>query len=150
MNRKRSNGGVQLGLIVTPLLDMSFQLLAFFIIVYAPNSDERLIAAEVTQRSDGKRPGGQPKLDPAPELPVPHRGWSRLETTAGDAGLADGDYVYFAHSFACDDGPNTIARAQHSRPVPAAVRQDNVVGAQFHPERSGDVGARFLQAFLTS
>jgi glutamine amidotransferase len=98
----------------------------------------------------GILPGRVRKLDPAPDLPVPHMGWSRLGVAAGDAGLADGDYVYFAHSFACDDGPHTIARAQHSRPVPAAVRRDNVTGAQFHPERSGDVGARFLQAFLAS
>jgi glutamine amidotransferase len=100
----------------------------------------------------GILPGRVRRLDPAPGLPVPHMGWSRLGVTAcgGAAGLAEGDYVYFAHSFACDDGPATIARAEHSRPVPAAVRSGHVTGAQFHPERSGDVGARFLQSFMAS
>ena len=100
----------------------------------------------------GILPGRVRRLDPAPGLPVPHMGWSRLGVTAdgSGAGLTEGDYVYFAHSFACDDGPATIARAEHSRPVPAAVRTGNVTGAQFHPERSGDVGARFLQSFMAS
>jgi glutamine amidotransferase len=90
------------------------------------------------------------KLDPAPGMPVPHMGWSRLAVTDHASGLADGDYVYFAHSYACDDGPASIARADYGRPIPAAVRKGNVVGAQFHPERSGEAGARFLQAFLDS
>ena len=46
--------------------------------------------------------------------------------------------------------PATIARADHGRPIPAAIRQGNVLGAQFHPERSGAAGARFLRAFLDS
>jgi glutamine amidotransferase len=90
------------------------------------------------------------KLEPVPERPVPHMGWSRLETRAGDAGLDTGDYVYFAHSFACDDGPHSIATAEYGRPIPAAVRKGNVLGAQFHPERSSAAGARFLNAFLAS
>jgi glutamine amidotransferase len=98
----------------------------------------------------GILPGHVRRLDPAPGLPVPHMGWSRLGVTGDGAGLAEGDYVYFAHSFACDDGPATIARAEHSRPIPAAVRIGNVTGAQFHPERSGDVGARFLASFMAS
>lgn len=98
----------------------------------------------------GILPGRVRKLEPAPGLPVPHMGWSRLDVTGDGSGLAEGDYVYFAHSFACDDGNDTIARAQHSRPVPAAVRRNNVTGAQFHPERSGAVGARFLASFMAS
>ena len=63
-------------------------------------------------------------------------------------GLEDGDYVYFAHSFACDDGPHSVASAQYGRSIPAVVRRGNFLGAQFHPERSGEAGARFLKAFL--
>jgi glutamine amidotransferase len=63
-------------------------------------------------------------------------------------GLCDGDYVYFAHSFACDDGPHSIASASYGRPIPAVVHRGNFLGAQFHPERSGEAGARFLKAFL--
>lgn len=90
------------------------------------------------------------RLEPAAGLSVPHMGWSRLAVADPGCGLADGDYVYFAHSYACDDGPATIARAHHGRPIPAAIRQGNVLGAQFHPERSGAAGARFLRAFLDS
>jgi glutamine amidotransferase len=98
----------------------------------------------------GLIPGRVRRLDPAPGRPVPHMGWSRLDTRAGTPGLATGDYVYFAHSFACDDGPHSLAVADYGRPIPAAVRRGNVLGAQFHPERSSVAGARFLQAFLAS
>lgn len=82
--------------------------------------------------------------------PVPHMGWSRLAVTDRDCGLADGDYVYFAHSYACDHGPASIATVDYGRAIPAVVRKGNVIGAQFHPERSGEAGARFLKAFLAS
>ncbi|MDQ8755582.1 imidazole glycerol phosphate synthase subunit HisH [Sphingosinicella sp. LHD-64] len=90
------------------------------------------------------------RLEPGPDRPVPHMGWSRLAVADPACGLADGDYVYFAHSYACDDGPASLARADYGRPIPALVGKDNMIGAQFHPERSGDAGARFLQAFLAS
>jgi glutamine amidotransferase len=94
-------------------------------------------------------PGQVRRLDPAPGRPVPHMGWSRLAVADPAIGLADGDYVYFAHSFACDTGPETVATAHYGRPVPAALRRANWWGAQFHPERSGPAGARFLEAFLS-
>lgn len=95
----------------------------------------------------GMVPGRVRALDPAPGRPVPHMGWSRIEHSAG-VGLAAGDYVYFAHGFACDDGPATAARVDYGRPIPAALRHGHLWGAQFHPERSSDAGARFLTAFL--
>jgi len=98
----------------------------------------------------GLIPGKVRKLEAAPGRPVPHMGWSRLDTRAETPGLASRDYVYFAHSFACDDGPHSLAVADYGRPVPAAVRKGNVLGAQFHPERSSAAGARFLKAFLAS
>jgi glutamine amidotransferase len=90
------------------------------------------------------------KLDPAPGRPVPHMGWSRLEVADETIGLRSGDYVYFAHSFACDPGAATIASADYGREIPAAVRSGNFLGAQFHPERSGEAGARFLESFLNA
>ena len=93
-------------------------------------------------------PGVVGKLAPAPHRPVPHMGWSRLDVREEATGLRSGDYVYFAHSFACPDGPASVATADYGRPVPAAVRRGNFLGAQFHPERSGGPGARFLEAFL--
>jgi glutamine amidotransferase len=93
--------------------------------------------------------GGQVRrLEAAPGMPVPHMGWSRLSVRDEGLGLESGDYVYFAHSFACDDGPYSIAVAEYGRPIPAAVRSGNYYGAQFHPERSGEAGARFLKSFL--
>jgi glutamine amidotransferase len=94
--------------------------------------------------------GSVRKLRPDPERPVPHMGWSSLTVTDPGIGLADGDYAYFAHSFACDDGPHSVATAQYGRAIPAVVRHGNYLGAQFHPERSGEAGARFLGAFLGS
>jgi glutamine amidotransferase len=90
------------------------------------------------------------KLVPAPGMPVPHMGWSRLAVSDDGIGLRGGDYVYFAHSFACDDGPHTLAAADYGRSIPAVVRRGNFTGAQFHPERSGEAGARFLERFLLS
>ena len=88
------------------------------------------------------------KLEAAPGRPVPHMGWSRLEVRDEGIGLRTGDYVYFAHSFACDPVPETAASANHGREIPAVVRGGNWLGAQFHPERSGEAGARFLRNWL--
>ena len=93
-------------------------------------------------------PGAVRALDPAPGRPVPHMGWSRLDVRDAGIGLATGDYVYFAHGYAAELGAATVARADYGREIPAVVRKDNWVGAQFHPERSAAAGARFLQAFL--
>lgn len=87
-------------------------------------------------------------LEAAPSRPVPHMGWSRVDVWADDIGLKSGDYLYFAHGYACDGGPATIASTQYGRNVPAVVRQDNWLAAQFHPERSGEAGASFLKSFL--
>ena len=95
----------------------------------------------------GLLPGRVRALQPAPGRPVPHMGWTRIDTANG-VGLDAGDYVYFAHSFACDDGPATAARADYGGPVVAAVREGHLWGAQFHPERSSSAGSRFLEAFL--
>ena len=96
----------------------------------------------------GLVPGRVRALEAAAGRPVPNMGWSRIEAAEG-VGLEVGDYVYFAHSFACDDGPASIATAQHGRTIPAAIRKNNLLGAQFHPERSAEAGARFLKAFLS-
>lgn len=98
----------------------------------------------------GVMSGNVRKLPNSPERPVPHMGWSRLEVSDESIGLRSGDYVYFAHSFACEPTPEMIASAEYGLPVPAVVRKKNWLGAQFHPERSGEAGARFLEGFLKS
>lgn len=96
----------------------------------------------------GLIPGRVRKLEAAPGRPVPHMGWTQVRVTPGDLGIADGDYLYFAHSFACEAGPAAVATASYGREIAAAVRHRNWLGAQFHPERSGEAGARFLESFL--
>jgi glutamine amidotransferase len=98
----------------------------------------------------GLIPGKVRRLTAALGMPVPHMGWSRLDVADEALGLVSGDYVYFAHSFACDEGPWVLASADYGRPIPAVVRDANFTGAQFHPERSGEAGARFLERFLDS
>ena len=84
-------------------------------------------------------------LEPAPGRPVPHMGWSKVEVAADDLGVRSGDYLYFAHGFACDTGQATVATASYGRDLPVIVRKSNWLGAQFHPERSGEAGTRFLE-----
>jgi imidazole glycerol-phosphate synthase subunit HisH len=94
-------------------------------------------------------PGTVRRLVPAPGLPVPHMGWSRLELRAEGLGLEDRDFVYFAHSFAAPgEGPHVLAAATHGAPIAAIVGRANFLGAQFHPERSGEAGSAFLKVFL--
>lgn len=96
-------------------------------------------------------PGVVTKFDIDPDLPVPHMGWTRLETVKADPlieGVADGAYAYFVHSFVCPDGEATLARADYGTVVPAVVRNGNRWGCQFHPERSAEAGARILKNFL--
>jgi glutamine amidotransferase len=81
-------------------------------------------------------------------MPVPHMGWSRLDVRDSCPGVESGDFVYFAHGYACDDGPATLASTTYGREIPAVVRHANWLGAQFHPERSAAAGARFLEAFV--
>ena len=85
------------------------------------------------------------------ELKIPHIGWNALHLTRPDPlfkDLKEGDFVYFVHSFYaadCDDA--VIATAEYGAPLTAAVSCGNVMGCQFHPEKSGDVGLSILRAF---
>ena len=97
----------------------------------------------------GILPGRVRQLDSAPDRPVPHMGWTRLELVKPALGVADGDHVYFAHSFACPSSAADAACATYGRQFPAIVREGAFWGAQFHPERSSEAGANFLKAFLT-
>ena len=99
----------------------------------------------------GLIPGTVRRLNPDPDRPVPHMGWSRLSLAGPDPlldGLEDGAWAYFVHSYVCPDGEATLARADYGVPVPAVVRHANRWGCQFHPERSAAAGARILRNFL--
>ncbi len=91
------------------------------------------------------------KLESAPGRPVPHMGWNRLHIVREDPllrGIAEGEYLYFVHSYAAPLAQSTLASAEYGADIAAVVRQDNFWGTQFHPERSTRVGARILANFL--
>lgn len=84
-------------------------------------------------------------------LPVPHMGWNQLELQRDSPLLEDiatGDYVYFIHSYAAPTGALTVASTSYGEPFSAVVQHGNVYGAQFHPERSAQVGSRLLRNFV--
>ncbi len=90
-------------------------------------------------------------LEGSRRLPTPHMGWSPLRIDRENVlleGVQTNDYVYFVHSYACPVDGATVATAKYGRMFAAVVAQDNVFGCQFHPERSGAVGARVLRNFL--
>jgi imidazole glycerol-phosphate synthase subunit HisH len=99
----------------------------------------------------GVIPGSIDRIQSAPGLPVPHMGWNQLAPTKPDAlldGISTLDYVYFVHGYAAPVGEHTVASVDYGTPLTAVVRRDNFCGTQFHPERSGTVGARILSNFL--
>ncbi len=84
-------------------------------------------------------------------LKIPHIGWNALHFTRDSKLLRfirNEDCVYFVHSFYatdCDD--SVIATAEYGKELTAAVQKDNIMGCQFHPEKSGPVGLNILRAF---
>jgi glutamine amidotransferase len=110
---------------------------------------------EASQEGDadclGIIPGRAARIEQSPGRPVPHMGWNTLQIRrpcALLAGLADGDYAYFVHSFALDVGAATVAITDYGPPFSACVQWRNFYGTQFHPERSAAVGTRLLKNFL--
>lgn len=84
-------------------------------------------------------------------LKIPHIGWNALHFTRENPLLKyckEGDCVYFVHSYYASDCKDcVIATAEYGKEVTAAVADGNVMGCQFHPEKSGEVGLRILRAF---
>ena len=84
-------------------------------------------------------------------LKIPHIGWNALHIEREHPLLkytAEGYHVYFVHSyFAVDCDDSLLSSAEYGAKVTALVANGNVAGAQFHPEKSGDVGLNMLRAF---
>lgn len=100
----------------------------------------------------GRLEGEVRALSPRPVMPVPHMGWNQLAPTREHPlldGIAPGAHVYFVHSYAAPPGPATIAETDYGGRFTALAAAGPVMGAQFHPERSGPVGARILRNFLS-
>ncbi len=95
--------------------------------------------------------GGRSKL---PTLKVPHMGWNDLEVIRPEhpvlRGIASGAHAYFLHSYhmECVNPQDVCARVSYGAPVTAIVARDNMLGTQFHPEKSQAIGLRLLANFL--
>jgi glutamine amidotransferase len=103
-------------------------------------------------------PGEVAEMDPhdaeGHALPLPQMGWNTLDFTPGShpilEGLLPGDSAYFVHSYAWRGGEpsDLLATTDYGGPVPAILGRGNVVGTQFHVEKSADVGLRIVRNFL--
>lgn len=78
---------------------------------------------------------------------VPHMGWNDVVPTTPHTLIVPGE-AYFLHSYAFD-GADTLATTEHAGPVTAAIGRDNLLGVQFHPEKSQRYGLALLERFLT-
>ncbi len=82
---------------------------------------------------------------------VPHVGWNSLSLRPGSrllAGIPEGSYVYYTHSYRADPQKDTVAVTDYGGSFTAAIESANIMGVQFHPEKSGAVGLAILQNFL--
>lgn len=94
-------------------------------------------------------------IEPAAQsLKIPHMGWNELKITAKDhpvlTTIPDGAHAYFVHSFSmrCADKDNVLATTDYGGVVSAIVGRDNMIGTQFHPEKSQEIGLALLKNFL--
>ena len=95
------------------------------------------------------------KITPSdPTLRVPHMGWNALDIEHDHqlfSGVTAGKHCYFVHSyhFVVDDAAERLASTEHGGKITAVVGRDNLVGVQFHPEKSQETGLRMIGNFLT-
>jgi imidazole glycerol-phosphate synthase subunit HisH len=84
---------------------------------------------------------------------IPHMGWNELSIVHQHpvfAGVGDGTHTYFVHSFhfAVADKSDLLATVDYAQDVTAAIGRDNMIGTQFHPEKSQEAGLRLIANFL--
>lgn len=99
----------------------------------------------------GLLPGVVERIPSDAGVTVPHMGWNQLEIVTPHPlldGISDADWFYFVHGYAATINAHTLASCRHGLDFAAVAGRDNVVAAQFHPERSGKSGARLLKNFL--
>lgn len=96
---------------------------------------------------------GDVVLLPKSKVKIPHMGWNNLQIK-GDSrllkGVRDNSWVYFVHSYRTvpKDRKLVVASSDYGVSVPAVIERDNLIGVQFHPEKSGDVGAIMIKNFI--
>ena len=88
-------------------------------------------------------------ITPSPDIKIPHMGWNDVVPTDG-APLIETGEAYFLHSyhFHATDEAVVLARTDHGGSLVAAIGRDNIIGVQFHPEKSQAYGINFLKRFL--
>ncbi len=93
------------------------------------------------------------KMEPKEEVKIPHMGWNSLDFNKQDvitSGLTGDSFVYYVHSFYVKgyNQEDLVASSSYGGlTIPGIVRRGNVIGAQFHPEKSGDIGLKILKNF---
>ena len=91
---------------------------------------------------------------PKKKVKVPHMGWNNVEITKKESkliqGIKDGSWAYFVHSYRIVPRNNSIvaATSEYGINIPAVVEEGNLFGTQFHPEKSGKLGAIIIKNFL--
>lgn len=102
-----------------------------------------------TTRGLGWISGTVRAIAPAADLKIPHMGWNDVVPTQG-APLIEAGEAYFLHSYHFDaaNADDVLATTDHGGPLVAAVGRDNILGVQFHPEKSQAYGINFLKRFL--
>jgi imidazole glycerol-phosphate synthase subunit HisH len=91
---------------------------------------------------------------PKKKVKVPHMGWNNVEITKKESkliqGIKDGSWAYFVHSYLIAPTNNNIvtATSEYGINIPAVVEEGNLFGTQFHPEKSGELGAIIIKNFL--
>jgi len=113
------------------------------------------LLAESSEEGDAKClgviPGIAKQLSASPDTPVPNMGWCATSLAQQDAllaGIDEGSFFYFVHSYALPVAGYAIATANHVDEFTAVLKQDNFYATQFHPERSSTAGAQLLANFL--
>ena len=99
----------------------------------------------------GLLPGVVHRMQPAEGVRVPHMGWNTLLMLRESPllnGVVTGSSAYFVHSYAAPVTSDTVAACDHGGQFTAVVQRGRLCGAQFHPERSADAGARILRNFI--